>query len=70
VLPPESERPDHRFLQAQLRLLLARTDSSKPGLPFAAGSIISRALRADRARQPEFVTGEQGGSGRLLASGD
>ena len=39
VLPPESEKPDQSFLQAQLRILLTRTYSSKRGLPFAADSV-------------------------------
>jgi len=52
VLPPESEKPDQSFLQAQLRFLLTRTYSSKRGLPFAADSVSYTALESVNRASP------------------
>jgi len=49
VLPPESEKPYRRVLQAQLRLFLDRTDVSKRDLPCAADSL-SRTCGESRVR--------------------
>jgi hypothetical protein len=52
VLPPESEKPDQSFLQAQLRILLTRTYSSKRGLPFAADSFSYTTLESVNRASP------------------
>jgi hypothetical protein len=54
VLPPESEKPNRRVLQAQLRILLVSTHASKRGLSSTADSL-SRTLVESRERtSPSF----------------
>jgi hypothetical protein len=54
VLPPESEKPNRRVLQAQLRILLVSTDASKRGLSSTADPLSRTSVESRDRTSPSF----------------
>ena len=54
VLPPESEKPNRRVLQAQLRIFLVSTHASKRGLSSTADPLSRTSVESRDRTSPSF----------------